>query len=92
MPIADYPSSDWAKITNKNELIPGDVLATHQGHKWGARWHGGLYYGKQNGEYYVLDASLRDGLNGADVRKWHSDFQYYYIPIHEKLKNQQKHE
>lgn len=84
-PVADYPSSNWVRITDKDELVPGDVLSTHQGHAWGATWHGGLYYGKENGVHYVLDNSKRGNLNGTYVRTWYYKFYYYYKPVHDKL-------
>lgn len=88
LPVADAPSSNWALITDYNDLVPGDVLSTHQGHAWGAHWHGGLYYGKVNGVHYVLDNSKRGNKNGAYVRTFYTGFKYYYKPTHNMLTKQ----
>jgi len=52
MPVADAPDAAWAPLTNPSILIPGDALATAQGHAWGDNWHGGLFYGGASGSYY----------------------------------------
>ncbi len=84
LPVASYPDSDWVKITNLNDLCIGDVLATHQGHKWGGDWHGGIYAGKDvNGNHLVWDCS--SSKNGAYKRGFYSGFKYYYKPIHDVL-------
>ncbi len=85
LPVNDYPSSKWIRIADLDALLPGDVLATHQGHTWGGSWHGGLYNGKRNGTHYVLDNSRRAGANGAYVRNFYTGFKYYYQPVHDRL-------
>lgn len=88
LPVADYSSSNanWEKIPGLDILVPGDVLATHQGHQWGDQWHGGLYYGKENNRHYIYDCTRGvDQVSGADKRPFNSGFQYFYRPIHEML-------
>ena len=82
LPVSDYPSSQWARITDWNKLHPGDALATAQGHFWGAHWHGGLFKGMKNGTPMIFDNT--PSHNGASV---HSNevFTYYYIPTHQLL-------
>jgi hypothetical protein len=87
LPVADGPSSpDWMPISSWDDLRPGDVLSTHQGHMWGDTWHGGLYAGKDdNGVHYIHDSS--SGRNGAYLRPLPSSgfFGYVYRPTHEML-------
>ena len=84
LPVDDGPSSpDWAPI-NWDELKPGDVLSTAQGHQWGANWHGGMYAGKdENGNPIIYDCSVSQ--NCAYRRIDPGLFQFYYKPAHELL-------
>lgn len=86
LPVATAPDSDWQPIRNLNDLRVGDILATHQGHAWGADWHGGMYAGKDSaGRHYQWDNSHIDGLNGFYKRNFWSGFRYYYVPVHNLL-------
>jgi len=87
LPVNDGPNSDnWAFISDHDNLLTGDVLSTHQGHAWGGQWHGGLYFGKENGTHYVYDSSPRTSPTGAYKRPFSgSGFQYYYTPVHDLL-------
>ncbi len=83
LPVDDYPSSNWVYFSSPDQLLPGDVLSTHQGHTWGDTWHGGLYAGKVNGEHRIWDNS--GSANGAYNRSFYYGFHYYYRPTHQKL-------
>lgn len=84
IPVNDGPSSAWRPIRDWNDLEPGDVLATAQGHMWGARWHGGLYAGKRGGTHMILDNS---GSLSAKFRPHPPGlFKYYYSRTHDLLK------
>lgn len=79
LPVNDAPSANWARI-DWDALKPGDVLATHAGHAWGAQWHGGLYAGKIDGVHYIHDNS---GELSAKLRPLPSTeyFRYVYTPV-----------
>lgn len=81
LPTGDVGSSSWSRIGSWDQLQPGDVLSTHQGHAWGAQWHGGLYAGKINGVHYIHDNS---GSQSAKLRPvpYGSYFSYFYRPTH----------
>ncbi len=85
LPVGDAPDSLWAKITDPTMLIPGDVLATAQGHAWGDNWHGGLFDGgaTSKGFYYYFDDESA-GTTSAIKRSttWWNGFHYYYKPTH----------
>ena len=86
LPVSDIGSGAWKRITNWNELRPGDLLATAKGHKWGADWHAGLYYGKVRGVHKIYDNSGRSSMGGAYVRAHPPGmFKYYYAPVHKLL-------
>jgi len=85
LPVATAPDANWVPITDVNLLVPGDVLATHQGHAWGAQWHGGIYAGKVGTAHYQWDSSNLSGLSGAYKRPYWAGFLYYYKPIHDLL-------
>ncbi|MCY1023214.1 hypothetical protein [Pyxidicoccus sp. MSG2] len=83
LPVADYPSADWEAITDWNELVPGDVLSTHQGHAWGDQWHGAIFGGRgADGAFYVYDNS--SSMNGAYFRVY-TGFAFFHRPIHNLL-------
>jgi len=83
IPVATAPSSDWALITDRNQLRPGDILSTDQGHAWGKQWHGGIYAGVENGVHKQWDNA---GSGGAYKRDFYSGFKYYFRPLHDLLK------
>lgn len=87
LPVADGPNAaDWMPISSWDDLRPGDVLSTHQGHIWGDTWHGGLYAGKdENGVHYIHDSS--SGQGGAHLRPLPRSgfFGYVYRPTHDML-------
>ncbi|MBM3463558.1 MAG: hypothetical protein FJX76_15775 [Armatimonadetes bacterium] len=85
LPIDDGPNSaNWGRISSWDHLRPGDVLATAQGHFWGANWHGGLYAGKINGVHYIYDNS---GSLGAQMRPvpYPGYFTSFHRPTHDLL-------
>lgn len=84
LPVADAPSSKWAYFSSPSQLLPGDVLATHKGHAWGSRWHGGIYAGKTSAGHRQWDNTTYNG-NGAFNRPLYRGFHYYYRPTHELL-------
>lgn len=88
LPTGDYVSRSWQPIRNWNDLIPGDVLGSHQGHAWGPQWHGGLYFGKFKGRHWIYDNSGRHSMGGAYIRPLPRPgyFAYYYVPTHKLLK------
>ena len=84
LPVADAPDSLWAKITDPTMLIPGDVLATAQGHAWG-EWHGGLFAGgaTSKGFYYYFDDEPSRATSAIKrSTTWWNGFHYYYKPTH----------
>jgi hypothetical protein len=81
IPVNTAPDTNWVQFSSPDVLLPGDLLATHQGHMWGPNWHGGIYAG--NGENW--DCSKHSGLNGAYKRPLFSGFHYYYKPLHDLL-------
>lgn len=81
LPVNDYPDPNWIRFTNPNVLVKGDLLATAQGHFWGANWHGGIYAGNDHN----WDSSHLNGLNGAYKRPLYTGFHYYYKPLHVAL-------
>lgn len=85
LPVADYPSRDWSPIASWDALRPGDVLATHAGHKWGADWHTGFYAGTdERGVRMIVDNS---GSVGAVSKRPAPPglFKFYYRRTHELL-------
>jgi hypothetical protein len=85
LPTVDAPSQNWVPISDINQLVPGDILATHQGHRWGDDWHGGLYAGKVGTTHYQWDSSNLNGVSGAYKRPYWTGFRYYYKPTHDLL-------
>ncbi len=81
IPVNTYPDRHWVYFSDRDVLLPGDLLATSQGHFWGPDWHGGIYAGHDR----IWDDSTHDGLNGAYNRPWYPGFHYYYQPIHQAL-------
>ena len=90
LPVDDYPSSHWQRI-DWNKLVPGDVLATAQGHHFGADWHGGMFAGMHNGVPYIYDDSGKSDRDGAFIRPipFPGFFSYYYVPTHRMLEADQ---
>src|SRR5579859_5267648 len=87
LPVNDAPDSKWAPITNWADLRPGDVLATAQGHAWGADWHGGLFLGMINGAPWIFDNSPGNSNGGAEKHPLPMPgyFSFYYVPTHNQL-------
>jgi hypothetical protein len=85
MRTGDAPNAEWVPITDVNQLVPGDILATDQGHAWGSSWHGGLYAGKVGTSHYQWDSSNLNGLSGAYKRPYWTGFTHYYKPAHDLL-------
>ncbi|HEU5397217.1 MAG TPA: hypothetical protein VFV81_08615 [Verrucomicrobiae bacterium] len=81
IPVNTCPDTNWIHFSTTNDLVPGDLLATDQGHRWGENWHGGIYAG--NGENW--DCSRMNGLDGAYRRPLYAGFHYYYQPLHDLL-------
>ncbi len=81
LPVNDYPDPNWVYFSNPKVLVKGDLLATAQGHHWGADWHGGIYAGNDHN----WDSSHLNGLNGAYKRPLYGGFHYYYKPLHVAL-------
>lgn len=90
LPVDDYPSSNWSRI-DWNKLVPGDVLATAQGHHFGADWHGGIFAGMHHGVPYIYDDSGKHDRDGAFIRPvpYRNFFSYYFEPTHRMLENDQ---
>ncbi len=91
IPVGTYVDSDWHPVTSADDLLPGDLIATDQGHAWSSEvplWHGGIYAGKENGTHYQYDntSSTAPG-NGAYKRVFYgaSYWKYYYKPLHDLL-------
>lgn len=82
LPVSDYPSREWAPVTNWRKMTAGDVLATHDGHRWGASWHGGLSMGWKDGKAMIFDNS--SSMDGAHIRA-NQIFRYYHVPTHRRL-------
>lgn len=81
IPVNTFPDTNWVYFSTSKVLMPGDLLATDQGHFWGPDWHGGIYAG--DGQDW--DCSRHGGLDGAYERPLFSGFHYYYKPLHELL-------
>ncbi|MCU0439455.1 MAG: hypothetical protein MUC49_16300 [Raineya sp.] len=91
LPVADYVSTNWKKVTNWNDMPKGVPLSSHQGHKWGDDWHGAIYAGKNsNGSHMMWDCSGRSSRNGAYYRPISESPKisngYYYVPLYNRLK------
>lgn len=81
-------NEDWTEITSPDQLIPGDVLATAQGHRWGRDWHGGIYAGKDSkGNHWQWDCTRDQHGNGAYKRPFNYGFTYYNTVVHQMLKD-----
>ena len=85
LPVGDAPSAEWVYFSSASELLPGDALATAQGHAWGAYWHGGIYAGMSGGVHYQWDSTIDSVGSGAFKRRLWSGFRYYYRPTHDLL-------
>ena len=83
LPISDLGDKRWQKL-DWSKLKVGDVLATAQGHKWGADWHCGLFAGMRDGKPWIYDNS---GSKSAELRPlpYNDYFSYFYTPVHKML-------
>ena len=84
LPVNDYVSSNWAAISSigLDNLKPGDVIGTVQGHTWGFDVHYGIYAGKDSsGNHRQYDFSG----DGCAYRLFWSGFKYYHKGIHALL-------
>lgn len=78
LPVSDYKSANWARISDWKALKSGDVLATHQGHMWGPNWHGGMFSGMNGSVPVILDNTPGRGVSSHANEM----FSYYYLPTH----------
>ena len=85
LPVSSYPDKRWARVTSWAELLPGDVLATAQGHFWGGTWHGGLFAGNANSGPQVFDDTPRWAARPHPLAWEPGVFKYYYLPTHQLL-------
>ncbi|MBI5202382.1 MAG: C40 family peptidase [Elusimicrobia bacterium] len=86
LPVNDYVSAAWRPVASWDALQPGDVVATHQGHRWGPHWHVGLYAGRVKGKHMIYDNSGRSSRGGAYLRELPPGlFHYYYSRTHALL-------
>jgi LysM repeat protein len=83
LPTADAGTpagqKNWEKITDWSKIPVGTPLSTHQGHAWGAQWHGGIFAGMKNGQPMIYDNS---GSGSAQLRPLPRDgyFSYFHKP------------
>jgi peptidoglycan hydrolase-like protein with peptidoglycan-binding domain len=82
IPTADAGTAagrqNWDRITDWSKVPVGTPLSTHEGHAWGAQWHGGLFAGVKNGVPYIHDNS---GSRSAQLRPMPPGlFQYFHKP------------
>ena len=85
LPMNDYPDQKWVKIPSWAILIPGDVLATAQGHFWGGTWHGGLFAGNAKSGPQVFDDTPQWAAKPHPLSWEAGVFKYYYLPTHQLL-------
>lgn len=83
LPTADAGTpagtKNWNRITDWSKVPVGTPLSTHQGHAWGAQWHGGIFAGMKDGVPMIYDNS---GSKSAQLRPLPSPdyFKYFHIP------------
>jgi peptidoglycan hydrolase-like protein with peptidoglycan-binding domain len=88
LPVADAgtPSGrrNWDAITDWKKIPVGTPLSTHEGHAWGAQWHGGIFAGVKNGVPMIYDCS--GSRDGAYLRPMPPGlFKYFYAPAAKAL-------
>jgi Ca2+-binding RTX toxin-like protein len=75
---------NWDRVTDWSKVPVGTPLSTHEGHAWGAQWHGGIFAGVRNGKPYVFDCS--GSRDGAYLRPMPAGlFKYFYTPVARQL-------
>jgi peptidoglycan hydrolase-like protein with peptidoglycan-binding domain len=87
IPTADAGTSagrrNWDAISSWSKVPVGTPLSTHEGHAWGAQWHGGLFAGVKNGVPYIYDNS---GSRSAQLRPMPPGlFKYFHKPSAQAL-------
>jgi len=85
LPVNTYPDKRWAKVTSWALLLPGDVLATAQGHFWGGTWHGGLFAGNAKSGPQVFDDTPGWAARPHPLSWEAGVFKWYYLPTHQLL-------
>jgi len=85
LPVDTYPDKRWARVTSWAALLPGDVLATAQGHFWGGSWHGGLFAGNAKSGPQVFDDTPGWAARPHPLSWEPGVFKYYYLPTHQLL-------
>lgn len=83
LPTADAGTAagrrDWASVTDWKKVPVGTPLSTHEGHAWGAQWHGGIFAGVKGGVPWIYDCS--GSRDGAFLRPMPPGlFKYFYQP------------
>lgn len=89
LPTADANTpagaKNWDRITDWSKIPVGTPLSTHEGHAWGAQWHGGIFAGMKDGVPMIYDNS---GSKSAQLRPLPNPeyFKYFHIPSAEVLR------
>jgi RTX calcium-binding nonapeptide repeat (4 copies) len=75
---------DWDRVSDWSKVPVGTPLSTHEGHAWGAQWHGGIFAGVKHGVPYIYDCS--GSRDGAYLRPMPAGlFKYFYTPVARQL-------
>lgn len=86
IPVNTYVDTRWASISSlggTRNLLPGDIVGTTQGHRWGSDVHYGMAAGiGLDGQVWDWDCH---GGYGAEYRHFYTGFLWYYVPIHTAL-------
>jgi LysM repeat protein len=83
LPTADAGTpagtKNWNRISDWSQVPVGTPLSTHQGHAWGAQWHGGIFAGMKDGVPMIYDNS---GSKSAQLRPLPNPeyFKYFHVP------------
>ncbi len=83
LPTADAGTAagtkNWNRISDWSKVPVGTPLSTHQGHAWGAQWHGGIFAGTKDGVPMIYDNS---GSKSAQLRPLPNPdyFKYFHVP------------
>jgi LysM repeat protein len=83
LPTADAGTpagtKNWNRISDWSKVPVGTPLSTHQGHAWGAQWHGGIFAGMKDGVPMIYDNS---GSKSAQLRPLPNPeyFKYFHVP------------
>jgi LysM repeat protein len=84
---ADTPAGrkNWQRVTDWSQVPVGTPLSTHQGHAWGAQWHGGIFAGVKDGVPMIYDNS---GSRSAQLRPLPNPeyFKFFHVPSAELLR------